>query len=456
VDIQLNYVLALERSGKRDAAMEFVQQMDPVSRVDTPGFIMFLTEMRLEAGDAEGADEARKLYIQAYPDQQSVDQYLSGRILLEQRKLQEARDKFAIAAEMNPNLHRANYFLAVCELELGDKSKARGPLEQFLNSNPTDQQAKRLWARNFASLPSSSELQARSNRLLGQTETDINELMFTIEDLLQYRQEAEQLTALKLIEKAIAIAPKDPRGYSALAGFRLERGEITLAEKVLQDSVDAGVDQSSFALLRTSILLVKGDKEAALASARAYLTRSPSAEARTWGSFFARQGFFEEADELVREFGGTGNPGSEVEDSLLFRLSLALQHGKLDAARARVAEAEAEAARGLDPALTPSLNRMRLALAEGLVMNTSEIPRAEVEGLLAQVRQSDPQNDGLKVVEARLMLKASLPNVQGARELVDGLTEDSPVYLQGQQILAEIAAMQGDNTGVIELANSIL
>ncbi len=454
LDLQLNYILALERSGKRDVAMEYIQRMDPVQRIDTPGFIMFLTEMRLEAGDADGADEARKLYAQAYPDQQSVDQYLSGRILLERRNLLDARNKFAIAAEMNPNLHRANYFLAICELELGNKSKARAPLEQFLSSNPTDQQARRLWARNFGAAPSISELQARSKRLLAETDTDVNELMFTIEDLLQHRQEAEQLTALKLIEKAIAIAPRDPRGYSALAGFRLERGEIPEAEKVLQDAADAGVDQSSFSLLRTSILLVKGDKEGAFASAKAYLEKSPSAEARTWGAFFARQGYFAEGDELVKQFGGEGSPTSEAEDSLLFRLSLALQYGVLDAARSRVAEAEET--RGQDPALAASLNRMRLALAEGLVVNSSEIPSEEVNGLLAKVRQAEPQNAGLKIVEARMMLKGPLPNVQGARDIVVTISGESPVYLQGQQILAEIASMQGNKGEVVSLCNSIL
>lgn len=454
VDLQLNYVLALERAGKRDLAMEYIQRMDPVQRIDTPGFIMFLTEMRLEAGDADGADEARKMYVQAYRDQQSVDQYLSGRILMERGNLQAARDKFTIAAEMNPNLHRANYFLAICELELGDKSKARAPLEQFLSSNPTDQQARRMWARNFGSAPSISELQARSKRLLAEAKSDVNELMFTIEDLLQYRQEAEQLTALRLIEKAIAIAPRDPRGYSALAGFRLERGEIPEAEKVLQDSVDAGVDQSSFALIRTSILLVKGDMPGAMASAKSYLEKSPSAEARIWGAFFARQGFFVEGDELVKQFGGEGSPTSEVEDSLLFRLSLALQYAQLDAARSRVAEAEET--RGQDPALAPSLNRMRLALAEGLVVNSSEIPRDEVDGLLAKVRQSEPQNDGLKIVEARLMLKGPLPNVQGARDLMTTIPEASPIYLQSLQIRAEIASMQGAQGEVADLCESIL
>jgi len=454
VDLQLNYVLALERAGKRDVAMDYVQKMDPIQRIDTPGFIMFLTEMRLEAGDADGADEARQMYVKAYPDQQSIDQYLSGRILLERRKLPEARDKFAIAVEMNPNLHRANYFLALCELELGEKSKARGPLEQFLDSNPKDQQARRLWARNFGSAPSTSELQARSTRLLSETETDVNELMFTIEDLLQHRQEAEQSTALRLIEKAIAIAPRDPRGYSALAGFRLERGETELAEQVLRDAAAAGVDQSSFSLIRTSILLVKGDKDGAIASAKAFLEKSPSAEARTWGAFFARQGYFTEGDALVKEFGGEAIPSSESDDSLLFRLSLALQYGNLEAARARVAEAEA--ARGSDPALAPSLNRMRLAFAEGLVMNSSEIPRDEVDGLLALVRQTEPQNDGLKIVEARLMLKGPLPDLQGARDLVDTIAEASPVFLQGQQLQAEMASMQGDNRKVVELCNAIL
>lgn len=454
VDLKLNYILALERSGKRDIATDYIEKMDPQSRVDTPGFVMFLTEMRLEAGDADGADEARKMYVEAYPDQQSIDQYLTGRILLARKSIQEARDKFAIAAEMNPNLYRANYFLAICELELGDKSKARAPLEQYLRNNPTDQQARRLWTRHFDTEPSLTELQGKGSRLLSEADPDVEDILFTIEDLLVHRQEADQQLAQRLMDKFIAVAPRDPRGYSALAGFHLERGEIPQAETVLQDAAAAGADESSFPLIRTSILLLKGDKDGATAAAKAHLEKAPSGEAQTWAAFFARQGYFSEGDELVKLYGGEGVPGSEVNDPLLFRLTLALQYGLLDDARARVAEAEAS--RGQNPELLPALNRMRLALAEGLVVNSVEIPQAEVDGLLARVRESEPENDGLKIVEARVLIKGPLPDVHKARELVANVPEDSPVYLQTLQIQAEIAAMQGHHSTVETLTQTIL
>lgn len=454
VELELNYILALERADKRELAMDYIEKMSPQFRVDTPGFVMFLTEMRLEAGDADGADETRKMYVEAYPDQQSVDQYLTGRILLSRKSVKEARDKFAIAAEMNPNLYRASYFLAICELELGDKSKARGPLEQYLRNNPTDQQARRLWARHFDTEPSLSELQAKGNRLLSEAAPALDDILFTIEDLLIHRQEAEQKLAIRLMDKAIAIAPRDPRGYSALAGFYLESGEIPAAEKVLQDAAAAGVDGASFPLIQTSILLLKGDKAEAMATAKAHLEKSPGGEVETWASFFSRQGYFNEGDELVKAFGGEGTPGSETDDPLLFRLTLALQYNHLDEARARLAEAEAT--RGQNPDLIPTLNRMRLALAEGLVVNSIEIPQAEVDSLLAAVRENDPKNDGIKIVEARILLKSALPDVHKARELVSSVTTESPVYLQSLQIQAEIAAMQGHHSTVESLARTIL
>jgi Tfp pilus assembly protein PilF len=454
VELELNYVLALERADKRELAMEYIEKMSPQFRVDTPGFVMFLTEMRLEAGDADGGDETRKMYMEAYPDQQSVDQYLTGRILLSRKAIKEARDKFAIAVEMNPNLYRASYFLAICELELGDKTKARGPLEQYLRNNPTDQQARRLWTRHFDTVPSLSELQAKGNRLLSEASPTVEDILFTIEDLLVHRQEADQQLALRLMEKVLAIAPRDPRGYSALAGFYLERGEIPAAEKVLQDATAIGVAGDSFPLIRTSILLLKGDKEGAMATAKEHLDKSPGGEVETWASFFARQGYFSEGDDLVKAFGGEGTPGSETDDPLLFRLTLALQYNHLDEARARVAEAEAS--RGQNPELQPVLNRMRLALAEGLVVNSPELPRAEVDGLLAKVREHDPQNDGLKIVDARILMKSALPDVHKARELVSSVTADSHVYLQALQVQAEIAAMQGHHSTVENLARTIL
>lgn len=454
VDLKLNYVLALERSGKRAMAMDYIEALAPQTRVDTPGFVMFLTEMRLEDGDADGADAARQMYVEAYPDQQSIDQYLTGRIFLARKAVQEARDKFAIAAEMNPNLYRASYFLAICELELGDKSKARAPLEQYLRNNPTDQQARRLWSRHFDTEPSLSELQAKSNRLLNEPAPDVEDLLFTIEDLLVHRQDADQQLARRLMEKVIAIAPRDSRGYSALAGFHLERDEVPQAEEALKLAAAAGVDMSDFSLIQTSIQLMKGDKEGALATAKGHLENSSSGEAQTWAAFFARQGYVDESDELVKSFGGEGTPGSASDDPLSFRLSMALQYARLDEARALLAEAEAS--RAQDPALLPSLNRMRLALAEGLIVNSPEVPRDEVDGLVARVRESDPQNDAIKIVEARLLLKAALPDVHRARELVTSVPETSPVYLQSLQIQAEIAAMQGHFSTVETLTNAIL
>ena len=133
---------------------------------------------------------------------------------------------------------------------------------------------------------------------------------------------------------------------------------------------------------------------------------------------------------------------------------MALQYGRLDEARARLAEAELS--RAQDPALLPSLNQMRLALAEGLVVNSVDVPRDEVDALIALVRESEPQNDAIKIVETRLLLGETLPDVHRARELVASVPDTSPVYVQALQLQAEIASMQGHHSTVESLANAIL
>lgn len=458
VDLRLNYILALQRSGKRDAAIKFIQAMDPVMRIDSPGIVLYLAEICLEAGDTNGAEEARKSYVLAYPEQPSIDKYLAGRILFANRfsrkSIEEARDKFALAAKMNPGLYRASYFQAICELDLGQTSKARVPLEQYLRSNPTDLQARRLWTWHFDTPPSLSELQARSNRLISEDAPDPDTMIFTIEDILKHPNEADHTLAQRIMEKVIAVAPRDPRGYNALAGLHVERGEIPQAEAVLQHATEAGVDESRIALMRTGILLVKGEKDAAMAAARTYLENAQRQEVRNWTNFFSGQGFFDEADTLMKDFGGEGVPGSETDDPLFYRLTLALQHGRMDQARARVAEAEAS--RGQNPDLVKVLNKMRMALAEGLVLRPDANSQAEVDELVAKVRASDPEDDSLKIVEARIMLKAALPDIQGAQTRLKEISENSPVYLQALQIQAEIAGMLVDPDKVVEFCRSIL
>lgn len=453
-DIQYHYIIAMSRAGKRDQVIDFIGKMAPPDRVDSPGFIIHLAEMHLAGGNLDGAEAARKMYADAYPDQRSIDLYLAGRIFFAKKAYADARDKFKIAAEMNPGLYRASFYLALCEIELGDKTKARTPLEQYLRNNPGDQQARRLWTRNYDTEPSATELQARGNRLLTESAPDISNIIFTIEDLLKHPMDIEPDLAPRLMDRAIALAPRDPRGYRVLVGYHLENGELDKAQAVLDSSAAAGVEQSSLDQLRAGLLLIKGDKDAAVAIARTHLEKASADERQSWAQFFAQQGYYHEGDSFLSESDGNTGTDSERVDDPMFRLSLALQFGTLDDAQARLAEAETLF--GGKKEHVAELNKLRLALAEGLAQFSRDLPVSELENLLARVRENDPDNAGAKIVDALILRRPPRQKFNEANKILATIPEESDVYLKSLQIRAEIATDQGLLQEAQKLAETIL
>jgi len=457
VDVQLNYTMALERAGKREEAIAYIEAMDPMHRLDTPGFMMFLMELKLEASDLEEAGVIREAYIRAYPDQRFLDEYLKGRIAFADGKndraaYEEARDRFIMAVEMNPNLDRARFFLALTELELGNPGAARNALDMYLKKNPGDEQARRLWTRNFDASKSLLELRFAGKRLLESPAPALETLLFTAQDLMSHRREEDGELTRDLFEKAIAVAPSDARGYSALAAYYLDRDETGAAEEVLARAAAAGVPPSSFPLLNTNILLSRGEIDAAVALASESLADAEFSEVRTWALFFARHRYLKEADALLASY--MARAGDAAKASVLpYRLNLALRFGSREDAAARLEAAEAELGAGGEHAR--EMNDMRLTVARSL-MGRRPIDREAIGALLQKVEASNPSDHGLVVARARLALNDDLPNYDAAADAVAGIPESADAYNEAQLLLAEIAHRRGRFEDVVRIAGDVL
>lgn len=463
VDAHLNYLLSLERNGARDQAMAYIENLDPLFRVDTPGFLMFLIELKLSQSDFDGADAALQSFAVAYPDQKSLNEYLKGRVTLSRGDSEgnedlkkEARDQFAVAVEMNPNLDRARYFLAIAELELNNEKAARTPLEIYLRNNPQDGQARRLWTRYYDTAKSLLELRYAADRILKETSPDVESLFFTIQDLSAQHREEDQDLVRQLMEKAIKLAPADPRGYRALAAYYLERDALEKAEGILADAAAAGIDRSTFSLLDSSILLARGESEKALDTVKASLAAADIDEVKTWATFFARNGHYAEGDALLQMFAAQPELGQTAGDVYAFRLSLALRFNSLDDARKRLEEGEAALAGKTTELKT--LNEMRITMAQALLATPAPAGKrtGEVLALLDRIQSSDPSEEGVKLVLARLALAEDLPDFNRARNLASGIPESAVAYDSALLLLAEIAAKQGQYDLVAKWAGKAL
>lgn len=457
-DAHLSYTLALERNGQREAAMAHVESLDPLFRIDAPGFMMLLVELKIEEGAIDEADAIRAEYVRAYPDQRYLDEYLRGRIAFARGKddasnYEQAREHFMIAVEMNPGLDRARFYLAVTDLELGNERSARNMLDQYLKSNPEDEQARRLWARYFGEGKSLLELRFAGRRLLGESDPALDGLLQTAREIMTHGREEDVDLTRQLLEKAIERDPERAESYRLLAAFHLDRGAADRAEQVLASAAAAGVDGTNFPRLNSNILLIRGDSEAAVELARENLADASFEDVRTWAITFARHGYLADADELLAAYSGQADTRSAAAEAMAFRVTLAVEYGTLDSARALLEEAEADLAGDSDR--TATLNEIRLSFARGLI---SRAPgeKAEIAELLDRVESSGQNKDALVLARARLLLARELPDYDQANTLAARVQEDSRMYEDALLLRAEVAYRRGRLHDVVRITEEIL
>lgn len=454
----ITYALALNRDNEREKAIAHIEARTPAELADAPAYFLLLIEMKLEGLDFQGAEAARAAYMRAYPDQRFLDEYLRGRIAFAQGRngqdfYETARAHFVRAVQLNPNLHRARYFLALTDFELGDRKSARTELQLYLSVNPDDGMARRLWNRFFAPAPSLVDLRFTGRRLQQDPNPVLEDLLETAQYLMRRGRDEDIALAQQLIDRAIAAVPRDARAYSLLAAFHLERDEIDLAERALARASESGLSDADFPLLRSSIQLARGETAEALATARENLASATFSDARSWALLFARLGHVKEADSLLQAFlAATATPGL-LPDVLALRHSVMLRFGTLDEARAIFREAETSLTDHADHVET--LNTIRLDFARALASaGPGNIP--EAESVLADVAASDPNSDGLIVARARLGLARPLPDYTRAIAAVASISENSASYEDAQLLGAEIAYRQGNYEDVIQRAGAIL
>ncbi len=440
-EFMMSHLISIERVQGSDEALSYVESLEPVVRVDAPGILMLEIELQLAAGQWEQADEARQLYLKAYPAQLATDEYLNGRIAFSRESYEDARKNFTLAVEMNPTLDRARFFLALTMLQLDDKAGAQVSLELYLRNNPEDRQARQLWSRYFDRNRSALELRTVGKRYLSEENPSIDDLQFTAQDLLASGEAEDEELAKQLVEKALELDPRSPRNYTALAGFYLEAGQVDAAESILAKAEEHGIARSEFALLDASIALGQSDKEKALEIARAALESADLTDVKAWATFFSRRGHLRTGQQLLDDY-SANTSGEALFSLMLFRVELALQFDEAKTSLELLRKAE-ESAPATDGDLS-ALNRLRILVAQRLIFSGNVDLAMSGDEILNAVSESDPENGGIHILRARVALRESPPNLTEAIAQVDNIAKDSSLQNDAALVRADVAMLNGE------------
>ncbi len=451
-ELHLNYLGALERLGRRAEALEYINGLAPTTRVDAPGIMLFQMEVLLAENSWEEADEVRKMYLSAYPNQEPMGEYLSGRVAFAKSEFETARDHFNMAVEMNPNLQRSRFYLALAQLQIpGEESKqaARVSLELYMRNNPADTMARQLWTRQFDRDRTVVQLRIEAERLLGNDEAQVDDLLVTAQDLLRAGGETDKALSLKLVQHAVKVRPTEPRAHLALAGFYLESGDLEQVDAVVSSALTHDIDPAVFGFLRANMLLLKDDVAGALAVANETLSDSDSLEAIRWSRSFAQRGNYSAAEQILDRFIALDDSDTGSQDLVLLGIELALQYESVDAALARLALAEEKL--GESEAVRSELNRIRVVIAQRLMVEDE----GAAEALLDQVRAEEPEHEGLLVLKARELLRVSPPNLEAVLAVLGQISEDSSYADDAEIMAAEVALLRGQYDRARELAENV-
>lgn len=451
-EFHLNLMLALERLQKRQELLEHAASLDPAMRVDMPGILLFEFEVLLAEQAMEKADAVRQEYKGAYPNDIPMDEYLQGRVAYAKEDLEAASENFTLAVEMNPNLDRARYYQAVTYLRLEDMDAGRVALELYMRNNPEDDQARQMWARYFDRNRSALELRVAGQRLLEEPAPAVEDLYITAQDLLAHRRAEDAELARKLFEKALSLEPNATRGYQALAGYYLETGDIEKAENTIAQAEAKGVDASGFGLLKASLAILRGDLDAAMQIADESLDITDAEQVKQWATFFSRRGFLEAGRALLQRAISEADSESQLPLSI-FSVELSVQFASAAVALeelGRVESAVESAGAG-----ESQLNRARILVAQRLLLEPDADARDRIAGILEAVEASEPDHDGLGVLQARMALGSTPPDFTKAEFHLRGVDPESSYGDEAHLVRAEMALMQGRFSEAESLAGTV-
>lgn len=456
---------ALERAGRRDAAAAHLETLI-VRYPDETGFRRALAQVRLNAGDLDGAEAQARALADA-PGATEEDVLRLVRLLLDHRSADAARAEITAriaAAGGSAQAVALTRALVALELRAGRRDAALTVLREALAADPDGLAGRdariRLAAlaledgdRDAARRLTSEVLAADAENvdalaLRAQMAIDDEDPQSAIRDLRVALDAAPQDVRLLLLSaraydrdgspdlagERLAAATRasdfEPRVAARYAAFLRGRNQPEAAEGVLAQAARRHRDNpallAALAELRIGLKNWPGAQEMAEALAALDSPVSRAAAEQVRAGILRGQGRVAESESVLAALVETGEGGS-AKTTLAMS---AARDGRLDEAEALTAEVIAE---------TPDDLRARLLAAELRLM------RRDVAGAEARLREAvaaAPTASMGYVAQARLALALRRPEEAERilRDALDPVAEETPLRL----MLAQMAEGRGD------------
>ncbi len=435
-----------------DKAIAFLSGIDPFVMADNPQLYLFLTELQINAGQLDEADQTMEAYRQAYPNEPYVLEYLVARRLLREGRTTDAISKLEVVAQQIPDLRAARYFLALAYLETGQRDRAKSTLELYLKSVPEDENARAVWEATFSKRPV-QELEATALSLLDSEMPPFGALVSAAYSLGRADTEGkdsgeQRALAKRLYERAIDQSPSSPEAYRGLVSIYLDQQDVNNARRTLDRAKAADVEVSDLNFLEAALAIAEDQMDKArrfFDAERATGAMTPQRALR-WAELFSERGSLEAGLDLLNTLIAGETDEDNAQQLALGRVTLCMRAGELERSLALVREIGDRYAN--TPAMLRRLNDQRMLLVQALFAENEDL----AEGLLEEVERTEPDRTDTKIFRAHMLLAMDPPNLDAADRLCAAArragASDAELFL----LSGDIAARKGQTAAALDYA----
>jgi tetratricopeptide (TPR) repeat protein len=447
---------AYKRSGRLDEAIDLLNGMDPLLRIDTPSIPLALAEMLYGAGRLDEGDAVVERYLLAYPNHQAIRDYFAGRRLLLENNCESAIRQLSIVYDEQPSFAPAHFFLVAALLDCGRRSDARSTLEMYIRNQPQDDSARAIMAREFGRFEDPATLMDMAQAVLTNQNATAESLVMAalpMYDAAAMHASTDRAAALavQMLEEAISRAPEMSGAYRGLADVHAAEGNLAAAEDVLDRGDAAGVDGDTFVFSRANLAYRRGElgRVGELINLDLAGERLDADRVSSWSSFLVGRSLFDLASSALR----LGIEKAEAERRIGLEIELArvaIKDGAVDSALAQLDGLAASVADGAEEdrqALVMARMEGAEALMKGSASGDYGRARAIVEGIPEESRDTY-----YELVLVELLMAAANPDLAGAATALDSVLDRDNGNLRALMARAEVARLLGDLAGALRFA----
>ena len=445
------YALAAQayvRLGEIDRAVDLIANTPLLFRAENPELWITLADLQIALGRFEEAQRTVAEYVQSYPEQKPIADYLHARELLAKGDPEAAAEIFAAVTKLRPGFLSAQFYLAVAHLASGKETLGRSTLESYLSRNPGDERAKLLLAQTGSSDMSVEQIADQARQMIERGADMPDVLIQTAFSLFRAALASDSLgthieSVAALFERAIKLRPQSAPAYQGLAQVFVAARDFDSARRVLDRAAQADIERNPLLMSRANLALAEGDLDAAEGYVQEYLTAGNLTSANTvgWSNLFVRWGHADSAVNLLTR----AIERSRDNDRLpieIERVSAAVRAGRLQEATAWVGALPG--GRELSGPDLRSLDRVRGEVAVALLQQDTSKGIQEAERLLAAMRGSGLADLRADIVEGHLLLAQGAPDLDRAKRLFRNALKEDPDDGDAHAGMAHCALLEGD------------